>query len=886
MTVNFHIHYVVRQEERIALRWQAGQGGYTLEAGQSFDGENWFFTLEIPGGTELQYRYEVWTRSGSVAEDGEYRRLSVPGKGRQVYCQDYWRPQDDPGRLFFSAAFRKVVFRREKTQVQSRPVGTGNRILFRLSAVAIPKDLHFCILGSHPALGNWQVPLVLDDGAFPCWQASVEVTENYLDASYKYAICEKETGLVRQWEAGANRVLRFSFPTGEGNLLVRSDEHFRYGENAWHGAGVAVPVFSLRSEQGLGIGEFSDIKRLVDWSVRTGMQMVQVLPVNDTIATKTWTDSYPYAAISIHALHPMYIHLPGIAPLKNKREAMRLARETEALNALPEVDFEKVLAVKFSLLRVLYRQERGTFRKDPAVQAFLADNADWLRPYAAFCYLRDTFGTVEFPKWPRYAVFSEQVLADLCDPDAETYEEIAFHYFVQYHAHRQLSEASAHAAARGVVLKGDLPIGIYRYSCDAWMAPGLYNMDGQAGAPPDPYADDGQNWGFPTYNWEEMSKDGFSWWRQRMSKLSEYFHALRIDHILGFFRIWEIPIRQVSGVMGLFNPRLPYTRDELAAFGLQGDLSRYTRPYIRAHMLERMFGEEAEFVRMECLVEEKPGIFRLRPELTDQASIREWFAGRPDKSDLVNKVMKLVTEVLLIEEPGSGGMAFNPRITLQTTTSYQELGGGERAVFDRLYQEYYYSRHDEFWRRQAMWKLPALLSASDMLICGEDLGMIPATVPGVMQALNILSLEIQRMPKGATEFADPAEYPYTSVCSPSCHDMSTIRGWWEADAARARRFYHRFLGSGQVPRECTVEVVEAVNRQHLQSPSMWAIFPIQDLVGMDADLRRPDATAEQINDPSISPHYWRFRFHLTMEQLLAADGFNTGLQELVRSAAR
>jgi 4-alpha-glucanotransferase len=868
------------------ISWHDGSGVCTMLVAHSYDGANWFAASEVPGGTDLHYRYELRTPAGLVPEDGEYRCLSVPSEGGQVYCQDFWRPQDDPDRLFFSSAFRDVVFRRETSRPEARVAGTSNRILFRLSAVAIPQDMECCILGNHPSLGDWKVPLVMDDGAFPCWQASVEVSENFLETDYKYAICEKGTGVVRQWEAGENRTLRFSFPTGEGNLLGRSDEHFRYGANRWHGAGVAVPVFSLRSEKGLGIGEFADLKGLVDWSVRTGMRMVQVLPVNDTIATKTWTDSYPYAAISIHALHPLYIHLPGIATLRDKRAAARLARETEALNNLAAVDFERVLEVKFTFLRLLYRQERAAFRQDPAVQSFLSDNASWLRPYAAFCYLRDTYGTVEFPNWPKHALYSERVLEDLCHPDAAAYDEVAFHYFVQYHAHRQLSDASAYAAARGVVLKGDLPIGIYRYSCDAWMAPELYNMDGQAGAPPDPYADDGQNWGFPTYNWEVMARDGFAWWRQRMSKLSEYFHALRIDHILGFFRIWEIPVRQVSGVMGLFNPRLPYSRDELASFGLQGDLTRYTRPYIRPYILDRMFGEEAEFVRAHCLEEDGVGGYRLRPGLEDQAAVRDWFAAWPEKADLGRKVMKLVAEVLLIEEPGSGGTAFNPRITLQTTASYQALGADERGVFDRLYQQYYYSRHDAFWRRQAMWKLPALLSASDMLICGEDLGMIPSTVPGVMQALNILSLEIQRMPKGAAEFADPAEYPYTSVCSPSCHDMPTIRGWWEADAARAQRFLHRFPGMGQVSRECTVEVVEAINRQHLASPSMWAVFPIQDLVGMDGGLRRADAAVEQINDPSISPHYWRFRFHLTIERLLAEDGFNARLKQMVRSAAR
>jgi 4-alpha-glucanotransferase len=449
-----------------------------------------------------------------------------------------------------------------------------------------------------------------------------------------------------------------------------------------------------------------------------------------------------------------------------------------------------------------------------------------------------------------------------------------------------LLNATNYARQYGVVLKGDLPIGIYRESCDAWVAPELYNMDGQAGAPPDMYAVDGQNWGFPTYNWDIMAADGFRWWQQRMSKLAEYFDALRIDHILGFFRIWQIPTSQTEGTMGLFNPRLPYSRQELASFGLHGSLDRYLQPYIRAHFLQEMFGADTDFVIDNFLEEISDGVFSLRKQVDCQLKIKELFSRDESLTQykhLEKPLKRLVGEVLLLEDKNG----YNPRITIHTTNSYKALSQHEKAIFDSLYDDYFLVRHDDFWRRQALWKLPSLLRASNMLICGEDLGMIPKSVPGVMRELNIISLKIQRAPSGAVEFDDPATYPWTSVCSPSCHDMSTIRGWWEEDPDRAQRFLNEALHFiGQAPHECTTAIVEAVNRQHLSSQSIWAIFPLQDLVGMDASLRRTDAKDEQINDPSIVPHYWRFRFHIPVEVLLNAEGLNGKIRRMVKEAGR
>ncbi|MCB0519717.1 MAG: 4-alpha-glucanotransferase [Lewinellaceae bacterium] len=898
MIAHFHINYGTKHGEHIAIRLRRN-GLEEAILCNTFDDNNWLASAAISESEQIEYKYALETPNGQLEEHGSFRTLVVPKGAVQVFCQDYWRPSYEAEQAYFSAAFKDVIFKREKTAgqptesrkpVKAKKSTAKNKAVFQLHAAAIPQHLKFCILGNHQALGNWVKPLVMSDESFPIWRAEVAVEENWLDIEYKYALYDPARNSIVEWEKEENRTMYFTFPSAAGNVAVRTDEHYRYGSSLWKGAGVAIPVFSLRSEKGMGIGEYTDLNLLVDWAVKTGMKLVQVLPVNDTLATKTWTDSYPYAAISVFALHPLYVNVQSIAKLKDKKAEARLKKAISDLNTLETVDFEKVLKSKFEFFKLLFDQEKAAFYKDTAALDFIEKNAEWLKPYAAFCHLRDLNGTVKFQEWKEYAVFSKQVTDELCSPTYAAFDDVAFYYFIQYHAHRQLFGATAYARQHGVVLKGDLPIGIYRHSCDAWVAPHLYNMDGQAGAPPDAYAVDGQNWGFPTYNWEAMAENGFEWWRKRMTQLSLYFDALRIDHILGFFRIWEIPTDQVIGTLGLFNPRLPYQRHELAAFGLHGDLDRYTRPYIRGQYLPEFFGEAAGFVSKTFLDEVAFGHFSPKPFVDTQLKVKQLFENDPSLAmmrHLEKPLMRLLGEVLLIEEPNSGGTAFNPRITLSTTRSYKDLGEQEQHIFDRLYDDYFFKRHDEFWKQQALRKLPALLQATNMLICGEDLGMIPHSVPGVMKDLNILSLEIQRMPKGSATFGEPAEYPYTSVCSPSCHDMPTIRGWWENDYGTATQFYKKFFHPiGPAPHDCPTGIVKAINQMHFQSPSMWAIFPIQDLVGMDARLRRPHAADEQINDPSNPQHYWRFRFHLALEKLLAEEMLNKEIQGMVEQSGR
>ena len=890
MLLYFHLHYVTSIGEQIGIEFFSDSDKkYQTHLFHSYDGRNWSGVLELKDKSHLSYNYALYKNGSILTIEWGKERILRPVKSGQIYIEDKWRPRAEENNAFLSTAFTESIFRRLETNTSEKKKQTqsSNIITFSLHSASIKSNLKFGIIGNIPELGSWKNPLWMDDAGFPLWSISVPFDGKDLSVEYKYVVMDPSDDTIQVWEDGNNRNCYMIFHRDKDNHVIITDEIFRYKNLHWRGAGVAIPVFSIRSQNGMGIGEYADLKLLTDWTARIGMNIIQVLPVNDTIANKTWQDSYPYAAISVFALNPLYINIPDIAPFKIKTNQRNYEKIRKALNQLESVDFEKVLENKFIYLHILFEQEYDHFKTDPAALEFIKSNAEWLKTYAVFCHLKDKNGTCNFNLWPDYATYTPDVITSLCQAEYADIKEVEFYYFIQYHADKQLTDAKDYARKRGVVLKGDLPIGIYRYSCDAWVSPELYNMNEQAGAPPDDYAVLGQNWGFPTYNWSVMAKDGFAWWRKRMHQLNRYFDALRIDHILGFFRIWQIPTNQVEGTMGSFNPRMPMALAELAEYGISGDFSRYTVPFISDDMLTTIFEGKVKEIFKVFFDKNSNGKIVFKPAFTNQEDIILFTAQHPKFQEFEKNLTNLMSEVLLLVEPESNSQYYNPRITLTTTHSFSQLDDDTKSKFNRLHNDYFFKRHNEYWKEQALWKLPPILDASNMLICGEDLGMIPKTVPGVMKDLNIITLEIQRMPKENIKFGQVRSYPYFSVCSPSCHDMSTIRGWWEGDYENAKDYFRNYLHwYGNTPVECPTEIVQAIIEDHLTSPSMLAIFPIQDLIGIDAGIRKKEASSEQINEPSNPKHYWKFRFHIPTEDLIRNTGLNDKIRSLVKKSGR
>jgi 4-alpha-glucanotransferase len=927
MKVTLRIHYITKfGDQLMVLGSPKALGAWNPEKalGMVYNDGTWEATFNIPYNKDgsFEYKYIIrYSDGGSSYESGQNRYLcyhprtrAKPGF-RSMRVEDAWRPTSDVSNVLFSSAFTKVLFRRASTgsavsALASAPLGEAERaVRLTLRAPRVDRARHMCVIGDAPELGGWDEKraVVLSDADYPVWKVELPLSiKNTAPVHYKYAVYDTEEKKVITWEDGGHRVMPPPSSIPEGQLFQRNDEHFKYPNGAWRGAGVAIPVFSLRTAAASGVGEFSDLKLFVDWACQVGLRLIQILPVNDTVATHTWTDSYPYAAISVFALHPIYARLSEMGTLKDPKQAAKIEEEARALNALPQVDYERVHGLKSRFFKLLYDQERDNFLADPEYKKFFEENKAWLVPYAAFSCLRDRYGTVDYNWWPKYSAYDEaQIQHDLADPSCAAYNDLAVHYFIQFHLHRQLLSAAEYARQHGVVLKGDLPIGIYRYSVDAWKSPHLYNMHCQTGAPPDAFADDGQNWGFPTYNWEVMAKDGYAWWRTRLSNMSSFFDAFRIDHILGFFRIWEIPYHAIDGMLGQFNPAHPFTVDELRYRGVNFDYDRFCKPYIRQHMLESHFTPAftAE-ATAEFLVSTGANMYAIKPQFATQRQVEEYCATRigdaSEKTDYYKAVKKgmfqLIAEVLFLEAPVQvhGQRAFTPRIWVDPENhqkrpwTYRELPSDQQTAMYDTYIHYFYHRQEGLWQQQALKKLPAIKSATDMLVCGEDLGMVPGCVPPTMDGLQILGLNVQRMPKiPRLKFFHPADAPYLSVVTPSSHDTSTVRGWWEENRDLSQAFFHEQLGRQDgAPVYCEPWLVRIMMEQHMHSPAMWSIIPLQDLVGIDEKIRLPDPDAERINVPANPKHYWRYRCHLSVEQLMAEHGFNAELKSIISASGR
>ncbi len=841
----------------------------------------------------INYKYFLKNETGDIINEwGADREIDELKKDvQEIQLVDTWNHAGEYENVFFSAPFKNVLLKAESGSKQAQDKAAKDFThVFRVKAPLLQKDEVVCLLGSDPELGAWseEAPVRLYKNG-DWWQTKIELNGAMFPVSYKYGVYNNSEKRFVRYETGNNRLLHSD--GGKKQVTVVHDGFIHLPNTSWKGAGVAVPVFSLRSKKGFGTGEFNDIKLLVDWAKKTGLKLVQLLPVNDTMSSCSWMDSYPYSAVSAFALHPLYINLAKLAGREYSRIINPLKAIQQKLNESEVVDYETVMQYKMETLQKLYGLMGEACLQTEEFKAYFKKNKYWLEPYAAFCFLRDTYHSSDFSTWPEHAVYHRETVKKLSAQDAETAGKIGFYYFVQYHLHLQLKEAADYAHKKGIVIKGDIPIGISRNSCDAWVAPTLYNMNWQAGAPPDDFTAAGQNWGFPTYNWQQMQADGFRWWKQRFEQMSDYFDAFRIDHILGFFRIWSIPLHAVQGIMGRFVPCMPVHINEFGEHGIWFDYDRFCKPFITDEILQETCGAYAATVKENYLVANEAGGYKLLPEFATQRQVEKYFEA--EEASEANGAVRdalyaLIANVLFFEEEGTYRQQFHFRIDMEKTASFRHLIPHVQEKLKSLYINYFYRRQDDFWYKEAMHKLPMLKTATNMLVCGEDLGMVPHCVPDVMQQLGILSLEIQRMPKNPeTTFFHPASAPYMSVITPSTHDMSTIRGWWEENRERTKKFYNDMLGQwGEAPVYCEPWISRAIIMQHLTSPAMWSIFQVQDLLGMSETLRREDPHAERINDPANPKHYWQYRMHITLEDLAQETTFNEELKGYVVHSGR
>lgn len=847
------IHYDTTPDHEVVVQ-RPGMADHAL----SWSGGGWWWG-EIDLVDDHRYRYAIRAPDGSTVAEaaGRWRRADTSA----AHTVARWRNPAPRERSLSSAIFERTLRRRRDDVAPGAPAVAGATHRFRLRAPDLDPDRRIVLVGADPELGAWDpVDGVALRSAFPFWEAEVALDPTDDVIEYKYVVVGGDPGGV-VWEQGANR----RAPTIGDGLTAIDDGELGWADAPWRGAGVVVPLFSVRVADGAGIGRFTDLDRLVDWAVAAGLSVIQLLPINDTTLTHGPEDSYPYSPISSVALHPQHLDPTAIGTIADPELRADLAERRRRLDRADALDQPAVMAVLSDELRALFAQAEPTLAHDADFATFVAEERHWLDDYAAFCVLRDRHGP-DRSAWGADAQHQAQRVAELVDPSGPTGTEATFHRWVQWHLHLQLDAAAAAARRRGVALKGDLPIGVSPDSVDVWAAPELFDQRRSVGAPPDDFATGGQNWRFPAYRWEVMADEGYRWWRRRLASMGRAFDAYRIDHVLGFFRVWTIPVDQVEGTMGQFTPCLPLSADEIRDALGWFDHDRLCAPFLPDHVVGHHLGDDIDDLTAAVLIERSPGWFELTEGADTQAALRDRFADDPRLAGL----LRLPAEVLLFEVEGTDGrVGYHPRVDPQRTKSFGALTESDRAAWTELVNDFFHRRHGEQWQRWGRTTLPAVLDASELLVCGEDLGVVPDFVPGVLRELGVLTLEIERMPKRlGTSTADPAAAPELAVVATGTHDMPTLRSWWEDERAQAAEVWRAAGRYDAAPTECEPEVAEVIVGRHLASPAQWSILPLQDWLAIDDRVRHPDPAAEQINVPANPAHVWSYRMHVTVDALI------------------
>ena len=896
MNLNFHIEYqtVYGQDLILNIVSEKKKGAPKVSEYrmQTVDGVHWDCQVScvIGTGTSVDYFYSI--ENGGRKERREWgvvaHRLEATCENGQIYdIYDHWIDIPEDSYLYTSAITDCVVGKKIE---QPRITPFAKTVRLQVRAPQLSQGMALYVTGGEVAMGEWDdsKAIRMTEHNINEWLADIdagELADSLID--FKFFAKDDATGNI-VWEYSNNRSVQLP-DLADGQVVVYDLSQAFFPLPPVRCAGTLVPVFSLRSRESFGVGDFGDLKKMIDWVAKTKQRVLQILPINDTTITHTWTDSYPYSCISIFALHPQYADLNQLPKIADKALADEMEQLRQELNALPQIDYERVNDAKVRYLRAIYEQEGKDTLASKEFKQFFKETEQWLVPYAQYCFLRDTNGTADFLKWEGHTSWNEDDRAALSNGRTKAYRDVAFYYFVQFILSEQMKAAHEYARANHVILKGDIPIGVNRFGCDVWSEPRYFNLNGQAGAPPDDFSVSGQNWGFPTYNWDEMIADGCQWWVRRFQNMQQYFDAYRIDHVLGFFRIWEIPATAVHGLLGHFSPALGMSREEIEGYGLHWQEDLFTTPFITDWVLDRVFHERAQEVREKYVEPKWEGHYRMRPEFDTQKKIEAAFEGCTEERDiwLRDGLYSLVSDVLFVRDHKDSNK-FHPRISVQFDFIYENLYDSDKAIFNRLYNDYFYRRNNQFWYHEAMKKLPLLVNATRMLVCAEDLGMVPDCVEWVMNELRILSLELQSMPKDPkVRFGYLSRNPYRSVCTISSHDMPTLRQWWDENWERTQTYHNTMLHRGDAaPHPLPGWLARDILSRNLYSPSMLCIISIQDWMAMDENLRLDDPDAERINIPANPKHYWRYRMHVNLEDLMENQDFNGNMIEMITNSGR
>jgi 4-alpha-glucanotransferase len=638
--------------------------------------------------------------------------------------------------------------------------------------------------------------------------------------------------------------------------------------------GTAVPVGALRGKDGLGVGEFLDLVEFAQFCARSCIGLIQLLPVNDT-----GYESSPYSALSAFALNPLYLKLSRLDEAAGFEGKIALLRTR--FDGAKRFPHREVVAAKIALLREMFAPREGAIAASPALKTWIDANG-WVKTYAVFRSLKEANKLRHWKEWESHGTAAQKDIDALWKEPARATEH-RFWAWVQYNLDAQFRAARTEIAQLGIILEGDLPILINEDSADVWAHGQYFDNAYSAGAPPDMYSPDGQNWGFPIYNWDALEKDGCAWWKERLAAAEKYFDAYRIDHVLGFFRIWATPRTETSALLGRFIPSVPISRADLHALGFDRARIRWlSLPHVPTRALRESLqsagGGEEDLTRITDAALRRIGDEELW-------LFKETIRGGGDIEALDihpagKKLLHAAWADRVLQPIDADNYA--PLWNHQRSHPWATLSAEEKDALEDLIRRKD-AESERTWESAGTKHLAMLKDASPMLPCAEDLGAVPPCVPSTLAGLNILGLRVVRWTRRWEQDGGPyipfSQYPELSVCTPAVHDSSTVREWWENEADQ--NAFAAFLGQPSLPPLYNPGAARRILRSVAGAASRYRVFQIQDLLHLSPRWYAPESASERVNIPGTAGEFnWTYRLPAPIGELLKDDELIARIQEL------
>lgn len=890
------------RENALAMRYLPDRSG---------DDFNWEvqITLTTPSGpVAMEYKYIVLTsarepgdapcdvryeKDASICWDtGPNRRISVENPGMErlsVATADLFQaPISILQHLFFKGTFTDIVYRHEidrRRGIVSNPHKRGVMLLrLRVIAIQVAPSRRVMVTGSHPLFKNWRKYKEMEPIDSIYWEFCVEIPRDTPQFDYKYVIRD-EDGVI-EWEERDNR--RY-LPSWRGeDVVVYHDWLFQRQPTLFKGAGLLVPLFAVHSEKSVGrIGEFDDLKLLIDLAVKANLLMLQLLPMQDVNCYFAKDEGSPSKQVSAFAFNPMYLTLRNVKGYEELEEPF-------------ERDFATVTKFKYRVLKDIFekRLDKDELIVSNGFVSFVNFSQYWLPSYCAWCTIRDQAiaeSPGEVPNWPPITSIT---LPDLLEPPCDDFTTgCLFHAWVQFLCHQQLCEVRDYAAVNRVVLSCALTIGQNMNSSDSWTHPELFDKNYTIGSPPDIFSFHGQNWFYPAWNWDAMRAEDFMWLRKQIIHREQYFQAAMFDHPLGLFRCWSIPSTTDNPLFGHFVPSIPIDIKDLYDLQIR-DVGRLCRPLFPINdILSFPMSEDTKEKLINALATCENGTWRFRSEFESDRQIIQVLKRQFKKScslderlqfNLVKKILLSYFEsVCLIPDQKEPHRKYYPRYSMTDSVVFNSLPERDAQVLYKLFVDFYYRTNIGLWHDQGHLKL-SVLANSQMQIFGYDLGVPLNDEEKLLHRVGICSFHVQRVPRESTlRFDMTNTFPYLSVCSPSSQDLPHLSSWWKRDQADVQQFYYQILKmKGIVPPRLTPEIAKGIIDLHMKSGSMWCVVLFEDLLALSKDFHDVTDLDTWINDPAHD-NSWSYRLDISLNDLL--NGHNAWLEtirDLVEQAQR